>query len=126
MGAQTVVVKPAGLARLWGGMFAGPIAWMLQMTISYPIAQLSCHADYRSQHPLSLQLIGLGALAMIAMGVGMSLGVLRSIPRNAPSDGGHSRDRAKFMALFGLASAALFSLLVIATAMPSFVIHACQ
>jgi hypothetical protein len=114
------------LARLWSGIFAGPIAWTLQMTISYPIAQLSCHADYRSQHPATLQLIGVAALVVIALGVLMSFSVLRTIPRDAPSDGGHSRDRAKFMALYGLASAALFSLLVIATAMPSFVVHACQ
>jgi hypothetical protein len=117
---------PTAIARLWFGILAGPTAWVLQMMVSYPLAQLSCHAEHRSQHVLTLQLIALTALFIIASGAATAWQALRAVPEGASSDGGRSIDRARFMAGLGLMFAAFFTLIVIATAIPSWFIHACQ
>jgi hypothetical protein len=121
----TTAVTPAGIARLWFGVLAGPLAWTLQLSVSYPLAQLSCHAEHRGQHPIALELIALGALVVIAFGAVTSWHALRALP-SASSDGGHSADRGRFMAGLGLLLAVMFSLVVIATAIPTSILHACQ
>src|SRR4051812_2966096 len=93
---------PTAVSRLWFGILAGPVAWMLQLSISYPLAQLSCQAQYRSQHPLTLEVIALAALAMTALGGMTSWNALRAVPDDASSDGGRPIDRARFMAGLGL------------------------
>ena len=117
---------PTAVTRLWFGILAGPVAWTLQLAISYPLAQLSCHAGYRSQHPLTLQVVAGAALMMIAFGALTAWNALQAAPAPASTDGGRSIDRARFMAMLGLLFAALFTLVVIATAIPTWILHACE
>ena len=45
---------------------------------------------------------------------------------DVPTDGGRPRQRARFMAVLGLASCALFALQILAGAIPHWVLDACQ
>jgi hypothetical protein len=117
---------PTAVGRLWYGILAGPAAWTLQLAISYPLAQLSCHAQFRSQHPFTMQVIALAALLTIVSGGATAWHALKAVPADAASDGGRSIDRTRFMAGLGVLSALFFTLVVIATAIPTWILHACE
>ena len=102
--------------KLWIGILAGPAAWVTQLALMYPIAQLTCHAGFAPQHPGTLHAISAGALVAIAIG---------SVPswqlRAEPSE-----PRIRFMARLGLLMCLLFALVVIATWVPPFIIYKCE
>ena len=101
--------------KLWAGILAGPVAWVAQLSLVYPIAQLTCHAGFAPQHPGALHAISIGALALITVGA-----LLAWQLRNG------NRQRVRFMAQLGLLMCALFALVVIATWLPPFILHSCE
>jgi hypothetical protein len=102
--------------RLWAGMFAGPAAWIAQLSMIYPIAQLTCHAGFAPQHPGTLHSISAGALIAIAAGA------VASWPLRHET----SEQRVRFMSHLGLLTCALFALVVIATWAPVVLMHDCE
>jgi hypothetical protein len=107
---------------LWTGILAGPIAWALDLTASYALVKWTC----LSQRESVLHGITLAALAMIGVGALFSFLALQATSADRPEDGGRPRQRARFMAMLGLASCALFALTVVAGAIPRWVLNACQ
>jgi hypothetical protein len=101
---------PTAVTRLWLGILAGPVAWILQLLVSYPLAQNSCHAEFRSQHPLALEAIAGAALLLVGAGAITAWRAREAVPADASPNGGRSIDRAHFMA----------------TAIPTWILHACQ
>ncbi|MBS1818206.1 MAG: hypothetical protein JSU08_09775 [Acidobacteria bacterium] len=114
--------EPRGIAVLWAGVLAGPTAWALDLTISYAIVQWTCGGG----PPVTLHLITLFSLAMIGAGAFGSWRALRAVPEGAPQDGSQPDQRGYFMALLGLSMCALFAMVVIAGAIPRWVLDACQ
>jgi hypothetical protein len=113
--------------KAWAGVLMGPLAWTMQLLLSYPLAQLSCHAGFTDQHSRALHVIAIGALAAIGGGVWASMSVQHQVAAaSMSSDGGHTVDRLRFMALLGLATCALFACLVLFTWTPPFLLHDCQ
>ena len=51
---------------------------------------------------------------------------LQQTTADASTDGGQPRQRARFMAILGLTSSALFALAIVALAIPRWVLDACQ
>jgi hypothetical protein len=107
---------------LWTGILAGPVAWALDLGISYAIVKWTCNA--RSE--AVLHGVTIGTLAIVLVGVVTSWGALRSTTEDLPTDGGHPRQRARFMAILGLTSCALFLLTIVAGAIPRWVLDACS
>ena len=107
---------------LWAGILAGPLAWAVDLTVSYAVVKPVC----RSRLDAVLHGIPVGCLAVVLGGAAMSWLAFRQTSADAPSDGGRPRDRARFMAILGLACAALFTLQIVAGAIPGWVIDACQ
>ena len=68
--------------------------------------------------PAALLIVGVGAL--------FSFFALQQTAADAPTDGGRPRQRARFMAVLGLAACALFALAIVAGAVPRWVLDACQ
>lgn len=101
--------------KLWAGILAGPAAWVAQLSLAYPIAQLTCHAAFASQHPGTLHAISVTALVLIAVGAMFSWNMRDGDPQ-----------RVRFMAQLGLMMCALFALVVIATWVPPFILHNCE
>ncbi len=126
MGAQSAV--DAGDVRwltplpLWTGILAGPIAWAFNLMASYAVVKWVCHTNRES----ILQLITFGSLAVVIGAAAVSWIAFTRTAHDEPTDGGRPRQRARFMAMLGLASSALFALQILAGAVPHWVLDACQ
>ena len=107
---------------LWTGILAGPVAWALDLTISYALVKGAC----ASQRPVLLHAITPAALALVAGGTVLSVMAIRCTAQDVPTDGEQPRQRARFMAILGLTSNALFALTIVAGAVPRWVLDACQ
>jgi hypothetical protein len=126
LGAQTELA-PGDLRwlsplPLWAGILAGPVAWAVDLSASYALVKWTC----ASQREAVLHLITLASLLVIVGGAVVSWVALQHTAADVPTDGGGPRQRARFMAILGLASSALFALMIIAIAIPRWVLDACQ
>jgi hypothetical protein len=107
---------------LWTGILAGPIAWAIDLTASYASVKPVCRAGSLT----ALHLITLGCLVIVVVGAVLAWTAWQHTPGDAPTDGGHPRQRARFMAILGLALSALFATQIVAGAIPQWVIDACR
>jgi hypothetical protein len=107
---------------LWTGILAGPIAWALDLLASYALVKWVC----LSRGYVALHGVMLLALAIVAGGALVSWRALRQTQTHRKTDGGRPRERARFMAVLGLTLCALFALQIVAGAIPTWVLDACQ
>ncbi len=110
------------IALLWFGVFAGPVGWALDVGISYALVQWTCEMD----HPNVLHLFSLLGLVFVAAGGAASYWCLARVPSDASNEGGGSADRSRFLAILGLALTAMSLALVIANAVPRFILSPCH
>jgi hypothetical protein len=107
---------------LWAGILAGPVAWAFDLTTSYALVKWVCASDsYGVLHAITVV-----AFAIVCAGAALSWLALRQTAGDLPTDGGQPRQRARFMALLGLTSSALFAMQILAGAVPNWVLDACQ
>jgi hypothetical protein len=97
-------------AALWAGVIGPPTVWAADETISYALSKWACG------HQAG---IVLHALTIVALGGVVASAVLAWSARP-------ENDRARFMQVLALATAALFVLVVIATAIPKWIFNVCQ
>jgi hypothetical protein len=107
---------------LWAGILAGPVAWAIDLCASYALVKWVCHTG---RHGL-LQMITVAALATVCGGAMSSWLALQHTRSVTSTESGHPRQRARFMALLGLTSCALFAVSIIAEAIPHWVLDACR
>ena len=125
MGAETDLT--AGEIRwlsplpLWTGVSAGALAWAGDLGVSYALVKWTCS----TQRELLLLAITPIALGVAAAGAVVSWLALRQTSPDARTDGGDPRERARFMAILGLAANAFFALAILAEAIPRWVLDAC-
>jgi hypothetical protein len=126
LGAQSAVdtgdIRWLTPLPLWTGILAGPLAWAFDLMASYAVVKWVCHSGRYSV----LQLITIASLAVVILGAVISWTALMRTTHDVPTDGGQPRQRARFMAVLGLASCALFALQILAGAVPHWVLDACQ
>jgi hypothetical protein len=106
------------MTSLWAGVLAGPLVWAVQFLISYPVSSVSCLPDYRQNHLIALNIVTLAALAIVGFCGVNSWRIFRSAPAGSSIEGGQPWDRARFMGLLGVLVSLLFIAVIIATAMP--------
>jgi len=106
---------------LWTGILAGPIAWAFDLTASYALVKWACNTDTYA----TLHLLTIVSLALALVGWVTSWMALRRTSHDVPTDGGHPRQRARFMAILGLTTSALFTLTILAGALPRWMLDAC-
>jgi hypothetical protein len=107
---------------LWTGILSGPVAWTLDLCVSYALVEWSCDAGREDV----IHAMTFAALAVVAAGAAISWTSLEHARRDEPDDGGQPRQRARFMALLGLASCAFFAVATGALAIPWWVLDACH
>lgn len=105
---------------LWTGILAGPVAWAVDLSLSYALVKWTCIGRRQDV----LHLITVAALAVVAVGAVISWRALQRTEH--PTDGGRPPQRARFMAILGLCTCALFALTIVAGAIPAWVLDACQ
>jgi len=107
---------------LWTGILGGPIAWAFDLMASYAVVKWVCQTSNQAILPI----ITIASLVMVIGAAAISWIALRRTANDAPTDGGQPRQRARFMAVLGLASSGLFALQILAGAIPLRVLDACQ
>jgi hypothetical protein len=107
---------------LWMGILAGPLGWALDLCVSYALVKWTCS----SQRQTLLPVITVACLALVCGGAVISGLSLQHTTADLPTDGGRPRERARFMAILGLTSSALFALTIVAAAIPPWVLDACR
>jgi hypothetical protein len=126
LGAQSAVetcdVRWLRPLPLWTGILAGPVAWAFDLTASYAIVRWVCRTNTYGV----LMVITFVSLAIVLGAAAISWTALMRTAGDVPTDGGRPRERARFMAVLGLASCGLFALQILAGAIPNWVLDACQ
>jgi hypothetical protein len=124
LGAEVAVDDVRWLTPLplWAGILAGPVAWAFDLEASYAVVKWVCH----TQNHEVLFLITLVSLAVVLAGAIFSWKALIRTSNETSTDGGRPRQRARFMAVLGVASCALFALQILAGAIPHWMLDACQ
>jgi hypothetical protein len=113
---------------LWFGVLAPPLAWLAHLLLGDLLYELGCAAGMRTKAILGLRLdawavIQTAALLSITIAAGMlAFRAWRQL--QAQSNGG-SLDRAKAMALVGVASSALYTLILLFGLLPSMFLPEC-
>jgi hypothetical protein len=123
---------PVGLKRLWVGVLAAPVAWLLMEMVGYYLAARSCEPGtggvplLGTAHPRVTQVIIDVAAAIVAL-IGLTTAVRswRALPqpgREATPELG----RAHFMAFVGVLVSVLFFGGILLFGLPPFFVNACS
>ena len=107
---------------LWAGILAGPLAWAFDLQTTYSLVHRTC----ATQNILLLRGITVVSLACVGAGAVAAWNALSRTANDTPSDGGLPRQRARFMAILGLAMCAFSAIAIVALAFPRWMLNACQ
>ena len=112
------------LAALWTGVLAGPVVWAALLETNYAMSYVACE----QRHTWMLHLATVVAVALIGLA---AFGLWRARPPGH-DDAEPSIDpretavmRSRFMVIGGLAFCAWFTLVILATAIPVFILPPC-
>jgi hypothetical protein len=126
---------PVRLSRLWFGLAAAPVAWMVAELVGYVLAARDCGrwrtglAAYAVPNaPVVVVAISLAMAALAAGGLAVALLNLRVIGDASPSDERAQLEwaRARFMSLAGIIMSVLLLLNIVFFALPPFFLNACS
>ena len=111
-----------GIGWLWFGILAGPLAFLLNLQLSYMLVHPVCVTAHR----LVLHLVPAGALLLTASG---GVSAWRSWQRTGQAESskpGGVLPRSRFMADVGLLTSGLFLIVIVAQWLPNFILTPCQ
>jgi nicotinamide riboside transporter PnuC len=111
-----------GLQKVVAGILLGPLAWLLDLEVSYALVKWTCQHDAR----MLLWMISAASLSLIAWSTWLSGSSWVRLRRRAREDGARVEDRSYFLAITGLATNALFALLILTSQVPRFVLSPCD
>src|SRR5256885_14838892 len=103
------------LARLWFGILAGPIAWAIDEVIGYTATAHECSTGSRAL---------LHGLTIVALATCLS-GALSAWSAR-PNIESEESNRTDAMAIAGTVLSIAFALVVIATAIPKWILNPCD
>lgn len=123
LGEEERLVSRGAVAGLWFSLLAPPLAFLVQLEANYALVSWACARGDR----LPLHLITLAALVVAAAAWLVAWREWRAVRgpwpdyvTPAPSP------RSRFMAALGMLVSALFIVLLVAQAIPAFVLTPCQ
>jgi hypothetical protein len=106
---------------IWIALAAGPLAWMIDQGLGYPMVKPSC-ADGSDWPLLAISVVSL-AISGLGGGIGW-IAVARL--RGAREDGRAKMDRSYFLAVIAVGFNVLAALLIVAAAIPIFFLSPCE
>ena len=112
---------PTSTLLLYYGILAAPTAWMCDEGLSLMLNQHACSTG----HFYVLHIITIVATAIALSGFFVALQQLLAVGRGS-DDGGSPRDRAYFMAQLGITTSLGFALVILALAVPRWILSPCD
>lgn len=103
------------------GVIIGPLAFGADLLVSYALVQHACSTG----HHYVLHLVSVICLLIALSGAWLSLRQYQAV-RSANDEGGSPFDRAHFVALLGMASSLWFAVVIIANAVPRYILSPCD
>ena len=107
---------------IWWAMFGGPVAWACDLGFSYVLQQHTCSTGHH--YVLHLITVVCGVIALTGLLAGMA--AYKRIPEDANDHGVRPMDRTHFQVLFGIVFSLAFTIVIIAEAVPRWILHPCQ
>jgi len=98
-----------GLVKLLAGVFAGPVAWGLNLEVNYSLVKWACE----SRQVMVLTLVSVVAFIAVAAGFTLAWRCWTRLRVDADPRGARVIDRSYFLALAGLGLNALFAVLIV-------------
>ena len=103
-------------------MVAGPVAWAFDLGLSYVLAQHACSTG----HHYILHLITIVCFLVALTGLAAGYTEYQKLPREVTEQGARPFDRAYFQLLFGMVFSIAFAVVVIAGAVPRWILSPCD
>ncbi len=107
---------------VWWSLIAGFLAWGLDLALSYTLEQHSCSTG----HHYVLHAIYIVCSVIALSGFVLGYRELKQFPPQTNDRGGRSWDRAHFQALLGMAFSLVFTLVIVAAAIPRWILSPCE
>jgi len=118
--------RPVGLGKasplIWWCWCAGPLAWGLDLGLSYSLTQHSCSTG----HHYVLHVISLVCFLIALSGLAVGWSEYKRLSEDASEEGPRPVDRAHFQLLFGIVFSISFAMVVIAGAVPRWILSVCD
>jgi hypothetical protein len=108
-------------AQLVAGVLLGPIAWILDEGLSYSLTQHSCSTG----HVYVLHVVSIVCLIIALGGAGIAWHQL-SLVGTGSAEGGSILDRSWWMARVGISLGVGFAVVILALAIPKFLLSPCS
>jgi hypothetical protein len=103
------------------GLVLGPIVFGVDLLLSYSLVQHSCSTG----HHYVLHAISVVCFVVVLAGGWMSWTQYQAA-REANDEGGSPLDRAHFLGLLGVVTSVFFAVVIIANAVPRFILSPCD
>lgn len=109
-------------AMLWWSLIAGFLAWGLDLALSYTLEQHSCSTG----HHYVLHWISIVCALIALSGAAFGYAEFKKLPAGAREEGGSRWDRAHFQTLLGIGFSLSFTVVIIAGAIPRWILSPCE
>jgi len=119
---QPIVDTPRLEFAVWWGVAAGPVAWGFDLGSSYAVTSHACSTG----HFYVLHIISLICFIVALTGFVLAFGTQRKMPERADKQGHAPRDRAFFLSLVGITMSLFFAVIIIAGAVPRWILSPCS
>jgi uncharacterized membrane protein YidH (DUF202 family) len=119
---EYTVRKGEASALIWWCMFGGPFAWACDLGFSYVLEQHTCSTG----HHYVLHVITVVCAIIALTGLAAGIAAYKQVPEGANDHGVRPMDRTHFQILFGLVFSIAFTVVIIAEAVPRWILHPCQ
>lgn len=120
--AEERLRQPGAHAVQWFGVLGAPVAWAAEEVVSYATTQHACSTG-------SEWLLYLYSFCALAVGAAALAAAWRSYAVTRPpakNSGGAPEDRTRALGILGLMTAALFTLAILASAVPKVILSPCD
>jgi hypothetical protein len=107
---------------IWWALAAGFLAWGFDLGVSYVLEQHSCSTG----HHYVLHVTSLLCALLAISGLVAGFWEFRRFPGNSKGEGPTRFDRAHFQALLGMALSIGFAVVVVAAAVPRWILSPCE
>jgi hypothetical protein len=110
------------VTQLWASILLGPIAWAIDFVLGYAVVHHECSTGAMRWLYVSSVIAVLVSLFAAYLGWDCN----RRLPREVPEDAGTVLGRSRAMALAGIGMGLWFAVIIIAEAVPRFLLSPCD